>query len=93
MVVPLRRDELVRVGSKRRRNLVNGWFGLGRGRFLAADHPRRPLAEVLRVIMNLTASNVVFLPFAGDIASLPYVATGAPSFCTGARLWFGRRKI
>ena len=73
MVVPLRRDELVRVGRKRRKNLVNGWFGLGRGRFLGADHPRRPMAEVLRVIMNLTASNAVFLPFAGDIASLPYV--------------------
>jgi len=27
----------------------------------------------MRVIMNSTASNVIFLPFAGDIASLPYV--------------------
>ena len=53
--------------------MLNGWFGIGRGRFLDSSHATRPGAEMLCVIMHLTASNVIMVPFAGDIASLPCV--------------------
>jgi len=70
MAVPLKRSELLMIAAS---PLVNGWFGIGRGKFLSAEHSTHALAEILRVIMNLTASNTVFLPFAGDIGSLPYI--------------------
>jgi len=70
MVRALPKHKLLQICGE---DLLNGWFGIGRGRYLEATHASRPGAEVLRVIMNLTASNVIMLPFAGDIASLPYV--------------------
>jgi len=70
MVRALSASQLLKIRGE---HLVNGWFGIGRGRFLEDTHATRPGAEVLRVIMNLTATNVIMQPFAGDIASLPYV--------------------
>ena len=52
--------------------LLNGWFGRGKGKYLAG-HDGDPSFEVLRLIMNLKPSNSLFLQILGDIATLPYM--------------------
>eukprot|EP00973_Karenia_brevis_P081247 11264159-Karenia_brevis.AAC.1 len=66
----LERDELLWVGKKdQRRPLLNGWFGVSKGTQLVNDGTK----DVLRLIMNLTASNSVQRAWPGDIGTLPYV--------------------
>eukprot|EP00973_Karenia_brevis_P095082 12425579-Karenia_brevis.AAC.1 len=64
------RDELLWVGKKdQRRPLLNGWFGVSRGTQLESDKTK----DVVRLIMNLTASNSAQKAWPGDIGTLPYV--------------------
>ena len=70
LVVPLVAEELIWIGDS---PLTNGWFGVGKGTHLPDNHPSHPGAEVLRLIMNLTASNSFQETFAGDIDGLPYI--------------------
>ena len=58
-------NELIRVGN---RPLLNGLFGVTKGKPV----PEAPHLEVLRLIMNLTASNSVMKDLRGDIPALPY---------------------
>eukprot|EP00973_Karenia_brevis_P057751 8033724-Karenia_brevis.AAC.1 len=63
----LERDELLWVGKEdQRRPLLNGWFGVSKGTKLESD----PSKDVLRLIMNLTASNSVQKAWPGDIGAL-----------------------
>ena len=70
LVRPVREAELVRVRGE---PVLNGLFGVVKPDTLAADHPRLPGAPVLRLIMNLTATNALTKPFDADIAALPYM--------------------
>ena len=58
-------SELIKVGN---RPLLNGLFGVTKGKAV----PEAPHLEVLRLIMNLTASNSVMKDLRGDIPALFY---------------------
>ena len=58
-------NELVEVGG---RPLLNGLFGVSKGKPV----PGNEHLTVLRLIMNLIASNSVMQDFRGDIDALPY---------------------
>ena len=58
-------NELIKIGG---RPLLNGLFGVTKGKPV----PEAPNLEVLRLIMNLTASNSVMKELKGDIPALPY---------------------
>ena len=47
------------------RPLTNGWFGVSKGVQMAVGR------DILRLIMNLTATNTVFDDFVGEVATLP----------------------
>ena len=70
MVRPLKRSELVQVGGG---PLLNGWFGVTKGKTLGPECGEAAGKDVLRFIMNLTATNEVQTLFDGDIATLPYI--------------------
>jgi hypothetical protein len=65
LVRTLTSQELIRIGE---RPLLNGLFGVSKGKPV----PEAPDLEVLRLIMNLTASNSVMKDLRGDIQTLPY---------------------
>ena len=66
LVAPLRESELLQVAGA---PLLNGLFGVGKGTKVDGDPAGR---EVLRLIMNLTASNSVSIDYACDIGALPF---------------------
>eukprot|EP00971_Amphidinium_carterae_P334869 6470397-Amphidinium_carterae.1 len=55
--------------------LVNGLFAVPKVDSVAKDAEGRELGTVQRLIMNLTASNQIFLPMPADIATLPTMNT------------------
>ena len=63
LVRPLRKRDLLHVRGE---PLLNGMFGVTKDSALPDGRP------VLRLIMNLTASNSVMADFPGDIGALPY---------------------
>ena len=65
LVRALPESELIYIGG---RPLVNGMFGVSKGKPV----PGNEHLEVLRLIMNLTASNSVMEDLRGDIHALPY---------------------
>jgi len=68
LVKPLREKDLIQVAGE---PLLNGLFGVPKGVPAPEDPEGR---EVLRLIMNLTATNSVSVPLEGDIGALPYFA-------------------
>jgi hypothetical protein len=52
--------------------LMNGLFGIGKGAFLGEEAGDMAGLEILRLIMNLTASNLLRPAFGADIESLPH---------------------
>ena len=73
LVAPLRAEELIYICG---RPLLNGMFGVGKGTYLepGAAKVSDETLEVLRLIMNLTATNSLCRDFPGDIEKLPYHA-------------------
>jgi len=70
LVKPLRRHELIMIDGK---PLVNGWFGVSKGKRLGPEAGSFAGMEVLRFIMNLTATNSVQEILEGDVHALPYI--------------------
>jgi len=52
--------------------LRNGWFGIGKDKYLP-DCPPEPDFEILRFIMNFVPLNGVSMPVLGDVTQLPYM--------------------
>ena len=69
MVIPLKRSELVHIGGE---PLVNGVFGVTKGKVVKDESSKWVGKDVLRLIMNLTATNEVSLDSGGDIEKLPF---------------------
>ncbi|CAK0854449.1 unnamed protein product [Prorocentrum cordatum] len=69
LCVALEEHELFKIGSG---FLLNGVFGVPKGEQLGPDASSRRGQDVLRFIMNLTASNSVQELWAGDINLLPH---------------------
>ena len=52
--------------------LLNGWFGVGKGKYLPGGDGD-PDAEILRFIMNFVPLNALSKPIIGDVEQLPYM--------------------
>ena len=70
LTVALRREELIHIQGQA---LLNGSFGVGKGDFLELLEGDTEALEILRWIMNLTATNTITYDLDGDIKALPYV--------------------
>ncbi len=69
LLEPIEMDEVPVIKG---RLIVNGTFGVGKGKFLPDDAGRDGCGlEVLRWILNLTVSNSIMVDFPGDIAKQP----------------------
>ena len=69
LVRPVLAHELIMVAG---RPLLNGFFGVGKGKFLGPEAGVDSGLEVLRFIMNLSCTNSLCRPFKGDIGALPF---------------------
>jgi len=69
LCVVVEQSSLVHVGGV---PLLNGWFGVGKGKFLRPDL-ELPEEEILRFIMNFQPANALLTPILGDVEKLPYM--------------------
>jgi len=65
----IRRSDLI---SHHGHTLVNGLFGVGKGKYVRS--PEGKEVEVLRLIINLIPSNDLQIPIEGDVRMLPHFA-------------------
>ena len=70
LVIPLQAHQLIYIDGKL---LVNGLMGVTKGKKLPLDSAERPGEEILKLIMNLTATNSVQTIIQGDVKKLPYI--------------------